>query len=211
MIIFGAGGFAKELLQVYLDLNFSDNIFFYDDINLNKPNYIYEKFKVLNKIDQVVDLFERQNKDYVLGIGNPKLRQNAKFKFDQIGGNLKGLISPFTNIGKFDVKIGLGTNILSNVTISNSASIGQNCILYYGVKVTHDCAVGDFVDLSPDVVVLGASSIGNFTQIGANSTILPKVKIGNNVIIGSGSVVTKDIPDNSIAFGVPARVVKANI
>ena len=50
--------------------------------------------------------------------------------------------------------------------------------------------------------------IGNDVWLGANVTILPGVTIGDNVIVGAGAVVTKDIPDNSLALGVPARVVK---
>lgn len=50
--------------------------------------------------------------------------------------------------------------------------------------------------------------IGDDVWIGANVTILPGVTIGNNVVIGAGAVVTKDIPDNSLAVGVPARVIK---
>ena len=70
------------------------------------------------------------------------------------------------------------------------------------------CTIGDFVELSPNVTILGNVSIGSFTQIGANSTILPNIKIGENVIIGAGSVVTKDIPDNSLAYGVPSKIIK---
>ena len=44
--------------------------------------------------------------------------------------------------------------------------------------------------------------------IGGNVTILPGITIGNNVVIGAGAVVTKDIPDNSLALGVPAKVVR---
>lgn len=51
-------------------------------------------------------------------------------------------------------------------------------------------------------------TIGNDVWIGGNVTILPGVTIGNNVVIGAGAVVTKDIPDNSLAIGVPARVVR---
>lgn len=51
-------------------------------------------------------------------------------------------------------------------------------------------------------------TIGNDVWIGGNVTILPGVKIGNNVVVGAGAVVTKDIPDNSLALGVPARVVR---
>lgn len=53
--------------------------------------------------------------------------------------------------------------------------------------------------------------IGSNSFIGARSIILPGVRIGNEVVIGSGSVVTKDIPDNSIAAGNPARVIRKNI
>lgn len=52
-------------------------------------------------------------------------------------------------------------------------------------------------------------NIGNDVWIGANVVILPGVTIGNNVVIGAGAVVTKDIPDNSLAVGVPARVIKS--
>lgn len=51
-------------------------------------------------------------------------------------------------------------------------------------------------------------TIGNDVWLGANVTILPGVTIGNNVVIGAGAVVNKDIPDNSLAVGVPARVIK---
>jgi len=50
--------------------------------------------------------------------------------------------------------------------------------------------------------------VGGYSQIGSNSTILPDLVIGENVIIGAGSVVTKDVPDNCIVVGTPARVVK---
>lgn len=50
--------------------------------------------------------------------------------------------------------------------------------------------------------------IGNDEWLGGNVTVLPGVTIGNNVVVGAGAVFTKDIPDNSLALGVPARVVK---
>ena len=51
--------------------------------------------------------------------------------------------------------------------------------------------------------------IGNDVWIGGNVTILPGVSIGNNVVIAAGAVVNRDIPDNSLAAGVPARVIRA--
>ena len=50
--------------------------------------------------------------------------------------------------------------------------------------------------------------IGNDVWLGSNVVVLPGVTIGSNVVIGAGSVVTHDIPDNSLAYGVPCRVVR---
>mgnify|MGYP003372065288 FL=1 len=52
--------------------------------------------------------------------------------------------------------------------------------------------------------------IGNNVWIGGGAIIMPGVTIGDNVVIGAGSVVTKDIPDNSVAYGSPCRVVREN-
>lgn len=82
--------------------------------------------------------------------------------------------------------------------------------------------IGDNVTLAPRVHILahdastkkelgytkiGLVNIGNNVFIGASSTVLPGVNIGNNVIIGAGSVISKDIPDNSVAVGCPAKVI----
>lgn len=82
--------------------------------------------------------------------------------------------------------------------------------------------IGDNVTLAPRVHILahdastknelgytkiGLVNIGNNVFIGASTTILPGVNIGNNVIIGAGSTVSRNIPDNSVAVGSPARVI----
>lgn len=61
----------------------------------------------------------------------------------------------------------------------------------------------------PDLEITKPIVIGNDVYIGNNVIILPGVTVGNNVIIGAGAVVSNDIPDNSVAVGVPARVIKS--
>ena len=89
-------------------------------------------------------------------------------------------------------------------------SIGNNCRIANGVRfVTHDGGVWVLRNLGlKDVDVFGQISIGNNVHIGWNAIIMPNVHIGNNCVIGAGAVVTKDIPDNSVAVGVPARVIE---
>jgi len=85
--------------------------------------------------------------------------------------------------------------------------IGNHVGISSGTKfITHDTG-WNFRDKIPDLHVFGTIEIGDNTDIGENSIILPNVKIGANCIIGSGSIITKDIPPNSIAAGVPARVI----
>lgn len=208
MLIIGAKGFAKEVLQVFLDTRFSEKIAFYDDVNEDVSGLLFNQFPILKNEDEVVDFFEKNGNEFTLGIGSPVLRYKLYKKISGLGGDLVSSISPLAQIGSFGVRMGAGSNVLSQAVFSNSSQIGMGCIVYYNVVVTHDCVVGDFVELSPNVILLGRCTVGSFSQIGANVTILPDVKIGENVIVGAGSVVTKDIPDNSLAVGSPAKVIK---
>lgn len=90
--------------------------------------------------------------------------------------------------------------------------IGNHVRINSGVQlVTHDGGVWVlrylFENLR-DIDIMGSIRIGNNVHIGTNSIIMPGVTIGNNVIIGVGAVVTKNIPDNSIAVGIPAKVIE---
>ncbi len=90
-------------------------------------------------------------------------------------------------------------------------SFGNNVKISAGVTfINHDITYKLFNDMKTGhsfVSNRGCIEIGNNVMIGANVMILPNVKIGNNVIIGAGAIVTKDIPDNSVAAGIPCRVI----
>jgi sugar O-acyltransferase (sialic acid O-acetyltransferase NeuD family) len=208
MLIIGAKGFAKEVLQVFHDLGLLDKIAFYDDINMDTGKLLFDKFPILRNENEVSSFFEKNGFDFTVCIGNPRLRHKLFKKISNLGGNYCSSISPKADIGSYDVEIGVGTNILSNAVISNSAKLGIGCLVYYNVIITHDCEIGDFVEMSPNAILLGNVKVGSFTNIGSNATILPNVKIGNNVIVGAGSVVTKDVPDNCVVVGTPAKIIK---
>ena len=88
-------------------------------------------------------------------------------------------------------------------------TLGNNVHITDGVKfIAHDGATLLFRKEIPDLEITKPITVGDDVYIGNNVLVLPGVKIGNKVIVGAGAVVTKDIPDNSVAVGVPARVIK---
>jgi sugar O-acyltransferase (sialic acid O-acetyltransferase NeuD family) len=208
MLIVGAKGFAKEVLEVIYQSNDLIDLVFYDDVNEDISTLLFERFPVLKSIEEATLYFKNTDTRFTIGIGNPVLRKKLYDKFKDLGGTFISTISIDATIGSFDVKIGLGCNVLAGATLSNSTTIGKGCIIYYNSIITHDCIIGDFVDIAPGVTILGRASIGSYTQIGANATILPNIKIGQNVTVGAGSVVTKDVPDNCLVVGVPAVLKK---
>lgn len=208
MIVVGARGFAKEVLEVLHQLNHIHNVAFYDDVN-EIGEKLYDKFPILKNESQVKAFFEANGDEFTIGIGNPQLRYHLYKKFTALGGKIVTTVSPFANLSSYDVTIGLGTNILMNAVFSNSVTLGKGCLVYYNAIITHDCQIEDFVEISPGAILLGRCKVGSFSRIGANATILPDVKIGRNVTVGAGAVVTKDIPDNSLVYGVPAVVIKS--
>ncbi len=88
-------------------------------------------------------------------------------------------------------------------------SLGNNVHITDGVRfITHDGGTLIFRKDVPDLEITKPIKIGNDVYIGTNVILLPGVNIGNKVVIGAGAIVTSDIPDNSVAVGVPARVIK---
>lgn len=88
-------------------------------------------------------------------------------------------------------------------------TLGKNVHITDGVKfITHDGGTLLFRDKIPDLEITKPIVVGNNVYIGNNVLLLPGVTIGSNVIIGAGAVVSRDIPDNSLAVGIPARVIK---
>ncbi len=93
------------------------------------------------------------------------------------------------------------------ITLHQYCRISSNVIF-----VNHDGGTWAFRNTwskYSEVIKYGKIEIGEYSFIGAGTIIMPNVHIGRNCVIGAGSVVTKDIPDESVAVGIPARVIKS--
>lgn len=125
-------------------------------------------------------------------------------------------VRPYAQIwsGGGTVRIGRGSEIgeRCRISIANSLEIGEKVLLSPNVYITdcdHEYRNIDVPVIEQGIVQKGqAVSIGDGSYIGINTVIVGNVKIGKHCGIGANSVVTKDVPDYSVAVGIPARVIK---
>lgn len=134
----------------------------------------------------------------------PKVREKLVGRYKSLGYRFATVISPFAHVSKYSV-IGEGTIIQSGVNVSSATQIGSFCKLNCYCNVMHDNNIGDFTTVAPNAVLLGRVTIGIASYVGANSTLLPNIKIGSGATVGAGAVVTRDVADNIIVKGVPAK------
>jgi len=145
--------------------------------------------------------------DFILGIGDNKIRQNIAKNIQQKNKRIKTLIHASASISK-TAEIGEGTFVNRNVSINALSKIGEIVILNTSCVIEHDCTVGNAAHIAPGAVLAGNVSVGERTFIGANSVVKQGIKIGKDVIIGAGSVVLKNIPDGETWIGNPAKKIK---
>lgn len=206
MLIIGAKGLAKEVLEIFHQRNELENIFFYDDVSNDIPEKLYGLFTILTNMEQVANLFKTDNR-FTVGVGKPKLRLQLYHKFKAADGKLVDAISPLATLGHYGTFIADGTVIMAGTVITNDVKIGMACLINPNCTISHDSIIGDFVEVSPGVQITGNCFIDDFCNIGTSATILPKVKLGKNVTVGAGAVVTQDVPDGLTVVGVPAKAI----
>ena len=207
MLILGAGGFARQLLEIVAQLEQLDHLAFYEDDA--SAQLLLSRFQVLTSEEQVLRYFDEiRDSRFALGIGAPDLRRRFDQRFSALGGTLTSLVSPYARLARFDVTIGDGATILTGAVIETSVRIGRGCLVNLNATIAHDSVVGDYAEIAPGACISGNCRIGEGARIGSNATLLPGVTVGDHAVVGAGAVVTKDVPSRMLAAGVPAQLKK---
>ncbi|MDZ7878453.1 MAG: acetyltransferase [Saprospiraceae bacterium] len=145
--------------------------------------------------------------DYFIAIGDNLIRQRIYKKLvDKVSPPINA-IHPSAIISSTSI-IGNGVMVGSLTSINAFAIINNGAILNTACIIEHECQIGKFSHIAPGAVLTGNVRIGDNTFVGANSVVKQGVIIGSNVVIGAGSVVLEDIPDNVVAVGNPAKIIK---
>ena len=148
---------------------------------------------------------------FVVAIGNPYGHIRRK-----LHGLLKGIglfpvsFSDPTALICSTAEYGAGLQTMAAAIVNSYVRMGEQCLVNTRALVEHDCVLESGVEIGPGAVLCGRVHVMEDSWIGANATVRPRVSIGANSIVGAGAVVVSDIPDNAVAVGVPARVIREN-
>jgi acetyltransferase EpsM len=116
-------------------------------------------------------------------------------------------IHPSAYVGSL-VEIGNGCIILANVSISPSCKIGKGCMIMAGATIAHNCEIGDYCHIASQACLGSFLKVENGVHFGLNCTIREHVTIGKYSTIGMGAVLLKNVGEEEIWVGVPAKFLR---
>lgn len=210
LLIFGTGGFAREVNQIVEDINAvapTWNMLGFLDGDASKVGTEVHAKPVLGGIAYLEQL--RGREVYVaIGVGNPAVRRKIIAAIAATGARFATLVHPRAWIGN-RITIGQGSIVCAGVLATTDIQIGEHVIINIGSTVGHDTRIENFVTIAPTVNVSGSIVVGEGTDLGTGCTIIQGKNIGAWSIIGAGSVVVKDIDPDVTAVGAPAKTIKA--
>ena len=192
--IYGASGHGKVIASICKALQINITGFIDDNAGIAEFNNLL-----------VIQKLPSTESNVIIAIGDNKTREKIAQNFIKF----LILVHPSSCIDK-SVTIGEGSVVMQSSCIQIDTKIGKHVIVNTSASIDHDCKIEDFVHVSPNATLAGGVFVGKGSWIGAGATIIQGVKIGKNVVVGAGSVVLKDIPDNTVYAGVPAKFIKNN-
>lgn len=207
--IYGTGGSGREVYDI-ITMNpttkeYWSEIIFIDD---TKEKGTFRNCRMMPFEDLQHDI-EKDDIKIVIAVGEPTSRKKLYDRVIKNGIQLATVIHPLAQISA-SAKIGNGAVIQENVTVSSDAVVEDNAYINSKSIVGHDAHIGMHCQISSFSIVAGGTQVGKETYIGISAAIRDHIRIGHNVIVSMGAVVVKDVRDNMVVMGNPAREIAEN-
>lgn len=209
VVIIGAGGFAREVLDMIDAINAEspqyEMLGYIVDAQYGAPGTLVNDKPILGGFDW---LESHSGEVFVTcGVGPTHHRYHLVQRAQAVGCQFFSLIHPTARLTRW-IQIGEGVVITAGCILTNRIHIGNHVHLNLDCTIGHDVTIEDFVTLSPGVHVSGNVRLSEGCNVGTGANLIEKIQIGKWATIGAGSTVVKDVPANTTVVGVPARVIK---
>jgi sugar O-acyltransferase (sialic acid O-acetyltransferase NeuD family) len=209
VLVFGASGHAKVVLDAIERLDAyrvaalvakggpaHPDVFGYpvlgDDENLHS---VVEDRHVVGAVIAIGDNWRRHG-----------VAQSVRERFPGIA--FPPIVHPGAVVAR-GVTIGMGSVLLAGVVVNSDATVGEFCLLNTNASLDHDSRMDLASSLGPNAAVGGGAAIGAFSAVAMGATVLQNRRVGEHVVVGAQALVLKDIPSHTVAYGVPAKPVRA--
>jgi sugar O-acyltransferase (sialic acid O-acetyltransferase NeuD family) len=168
-------------------------------------------YRIIGRQEDIIGLIEAYNIDCgIITIGDNWIRH-------LIYNDIISRVSSFEFVNAIHPSVIIGNNVTMGVgiiamagCIFNPGAIVENFTFFAtGAQIEHDCYIGEYASVSAGSVLGGHVKIGKFSAITLNVTIVDRLSIGENTVIGAASLVTKSMPDNVLAYGAPAKIIRS--
>ena len=201
--IYGSGGAGRNVKEIADIIGAWEKTVFIDDT-------VEEGiFKGISRLpfQYFEQKYSKETAEVVIAVGEPKDKISLYNKVKDAGYSFANVIHPSAHISPSAI-LGKGIVIKEGVVISSDAVVEDNVCLEFYALIGHDCIIHKNCQISSHVTIGGYSEVGEGTYIAQCIPVKDNIKIGAYAVIGMGAVVLRDIPENVIAMGNPARAMK---
>lgn len=210
LYIMGAGGFGREVADVANAINARSGdgegytlAGFYDDA-ASDTNIGRVKTLGLPFLGPLPDLPPEDGACLVIGIGNPQVRRKIVERISDAGWTFPNLVHPTVQTGGA-FRMGEGNVICGGVQITTNVTIGSHVHLNLNCTIGHDARLQDSVSVNPGAAISGEVTVKEASLIGVGAIVLEGRTVGRRSVVGAAACAVKDVPDDVIVKGIPAR------
>lgn len=211
VVVVGSSGHARVVIDILEQSTSLHLAGLLDDFR--EVGELTDGYRVLGKIADLPAVMELHSVDaVVVAVGDNWARYGLVEKIGNLIPDVffPALIHPRACIAR-SAKIDDGCMIMANAVINSGSHLKRFCIVNTAATLDHDGMMEEFSSLAPGVHAGGNVQIGKYSSVSIGATIIHERKIGEHCVIGAGAVVTRNIPANSLALGVPAKVARQRV
>lgn len=201
IVIIGAGGHAASVADVATAAGFDVRGF----VSPNDAGKTLLGRSVVAALDEIAS-----DCGLCVAIGDNALREKLvrDFAHTHAQMNYPVIVHPSAVISPY-ARLGAGSVVHAGAFVGPGSVIGAFCIVNTHASLDHDGVMGDYASLGPRAVTGGCVAMGERTAVAIGAVVKHGVRLGRDCVLGANSYLDKDIPDNALAYGTPARIVRS--
>lgn len=212
IIILGTGGNSIDILDTLHDINDArrerlyDCVGFLDDAAEKWKQEIFGA-RVLGALDAAAQYDDCWFVNGIAGVNNFWKKRAIVAHTGMPPERFETIVHPSASVSR-TAQLGRGVVVFQNVTVTSRIVIGDHVMVLPNTVLSHDDIIGAYTSIAGCASISGNVRVGESCYIGAHAVIKEGITIGDGSLVGMGSIVLRDVPENTVVVGNPARILR---